>query len=263
MNQLKVEFTFDPKALRVIMDTLRELMTDANLLFTQKGLEITGVDPNRLAMINLQLEPTSDMVMNENEEVFFGVYIPFLYKMLRYCNSTDKACFRIFSADRDTMILDMVNEEGTTTLTSQFKNIMIPVDRFPSHENDNEYSSLRMSSSTLGKQLKEVLSISKHVKLRFDKTMFVLYASNENSNVTRENRAAAYFQRANDLVYEGVFMIRYLDKFLKPNLSDTITICFGHGLPLEISHSFDKGSMRMKLSPVTWSFDETEALVRQ
>lgn len=263
MNQLTVEFTFDPKGLRTIMDTLRELMTDANLLFTRKGLEVTGVDPNRLAMINLQLESNSEMVMNENEEVFFGVYIPFLYKMLRYCNSTDKARFRIFSADKDVMILDVVNEEGTTTLTSQFKNIMIPVDRFPPPQHDNEYSSLRILSSTLGKQLKEVLSISKHVKLRFDKTMFVLYASNEHSNVTRENRAAAYFQRVDDSVYEGVFIIRYLDKFLKPNLSDTITIRFGRNLPLEISHSFEKGSMRMKLSPVTWNFDGMETPSQQ
>jgi len=253
-----IEFSFDPKALRLILDTLRELLTDANLCFSRRGLSICGIDPNRLVIVDLQLESASEMVMNDNEEIFFGVYIPFLYKMLRYCSPSDKAFFQLNASQPDTLKLVVVNDEGSTAMTSSFKNIMIPVDRYPANQNNSEYFKCRIPSIAFAKQLKEVGAVSKNIKIAFGPNELNLYGSNENSSVIRANKNVSYLDKSPTEVCEYTFILRYLDKFIKPNLSEVVTLRFGANLPMEISHSFDKGVMRMIISPITWNFDEME-----
>lgn len=255
--QSVVEFAFDPKAMRLILDTLRELLTDANLCFSRRGLSICGIDPSRLVIVDLQLESTQEMVMNDNEEVFFGIYIPFLYKMLRYCNSSDKALFQFISSQPEELKLIVVNDEGNTTMTSSFKNIMIPVDRYCTNQNADGYFKCRVASDSFAKQLKEIGAVSKNVKIGFGPDALTLYGQNDNSCINRVNKNVHYLDRVPDNVYEYTFMLRYIDKFIKPNLSEIITLRFGSDQPMEISHSFNKGFMRMAIAPITSNFDET------
>lgn len=260
MNQLVVDFSFDPKELRLVLDTLRELMTDANLMFDRNGMQITGVDPNRLVAVNLQMHAKDGIVMQEHEEIFFGVYIPFLYKVLRYASTGDVATFRIYENELDVMILNITNLSSGAQMLTSFRNVMIPVDRYESTTNNNQFCKLRFPSVVFGKQLKEISSVSKNITLKFENQTFVLSGNNETSSVKRINNNMQYFDAPLSFCYEKTFVLRYLEKFIKPNLSASVLLKFDpSGIePLEMSHTFESGMMRMKIMPVTLNFDGME-----
>jgi proliferating cell nuclear antigen len=242
--------TVKSTAIRVLFESLKEVLTDVNINFTQEHMKISEMDGSKKAMVHLKLETEKFEDYYCENDINLGVNMTSLFKLIKATNSNDtislfvekdepsKLQIRIENTDKITTYkyrLLQIENKGFTILAKEFDSVIT----LPS----SDFQKICRDMNNMGAENVEIKSID-------DKLVFscrgdiadqeTIVGSNHKSDKTKQ-------------LVQGVFSLKFLLLFTKAtNLCNTIDIYLVNDYPIIIEYSVSAlGTVRFLLMPVS------------
>jgi hypothetical protein len=92
-NHLLEMRTLAGNTFRNLLDTLKAVLNDANIIFTEKGLKLAAVDTKRHALVHLFMDASSFQFYHCKQKLTLGVDIDSLHRTMKTNKSNDLMCF--------------------------------------------------------------------------------------------------------------------------------------------------------------------------
>lgn len=223
--------------LKCIADTLKDIMTECWFTFGPDTISLVNVDPEKVALVNMQLRP--DKSKYKCIDTFhFPIYVQTLYKVMRGSKNGDNAILRLQDSNTLTIQIYDSSQKWKSVVSLSSLNNTKPEWNFPAVFYDRE---VLFNSDKLYYILHDLSAISRVFKLTYCPQ--VLYLESEDSTGTSLKFAQPHSSQ--NLQYSASFLIKYLEKFLKPRLTKVVALRIKRGEPLSVVYMMDHGFLEL------------------
>lgn len=241
--------------IKVLMDTLRELLMDTSLRITPEGISIIQLDNTSSCMISLRLEANRFEEFVCDESINIGVNLANFQKLLKTVNTNDTLTLFLEHGDRNRLGIRVENDDKRTRTESKLNlldvddsNLEIPPITFN--------SSIMLPSSYFQRIIRDMSALSDKVDIKSVGRQLILscqgdFCSQEtimkDTDRICENGGDP---DAEDEITQGVFSLRYLLLFTKcSSLSQSLSIFLRSDYPVILDYQMSLGSLKLCLSP--------------
>lgn len=249
-NEILFRFkTVQTNAIRILFESLKNILLDVNFKGDSTGLKLTTIDGTQTAIVNLHL-------MNDKFEEYIcerpvniGINLLSVFKILKGIKHTDTISFTIYNNDESSMFIQSQNSDKKSTITSKIK--LLDMDEKIYNIPDIEFESyITMPSSDFQTYISDLVNISSEIE----------FISNAN-NLTLKSvgdfaeQMIAINETNNDISnseeQSGLYNIKYIQLFTKStNLCGTVEIYLKTGYPLTILYNVaNLGQIKYCLAP--------------
>lgn len=228
-----VTFKHKAQPFKAVLNVLKDLMTDVNIRFEQNEIRILGVDPEKVAVIQAEIVTVEDYTCTDNN-VYVGVNVPYLYKALRGVGREDTLEMQINRATPNTLEITVLTPEKTVRSSLSLKSLDVPLEQavIP----DVQYDAIATLNATdLLRALRDVSHVSKRVALGKMQDTVTLLASGP-MGVSHLALRPSWVKYTEGPMH-GLYLVRYLEKFVKPTTGKTVDICFKQDFPLVVQYT--------------------------
>ena len=115
--------TVQTNAIRILVEALKEILSEANIEFDSTGLKIVAMDSTKTILVHLKLVSEKFDKYYCKSKVIIGVNMLNLHKIIKTVSTTDTLTFHIDESDQN--VLGIVIENGEkNSVTSVELNLM-------------------------------------------------------------------------------------------------------------------------------------------
>ena len=167
-NERIVEFkTVQSNAIRILVEALKDILTDVNLQITSDGLKIISMDGSKQAVINLKLDAAKFEKFHCLSPIRAGLNMTSLYKIIKSIKNTDIITFYILSNSSTKLHIQIENIEKKTNILTVLKLLDIDEDllEIPNIEFDTVKT---MPSNDFQSYIRELSIITNKITLESD-----------------------------------------------------------------------------------------------
>ena len=122
-----VTFKHKAQPFKAVLNVLKDLLTDVNIRFEQGEVRITGVDPEKIAVVQADIVTVEEYICT-GDNVYVGVNIPYLYKAFRGVGRDDTFEMRINRATPNVLDIVVLTPENTIKSSLSVKSLDIPLE---------------------------------------------------------------------------------------------------------------------------------------
>lgn len=246
--------------LKSAFDVLKDLVTDVNFVFCDKGLQITAVDPEKVVALCFHMKlPYEYTFESENKQIFFGVNIPTFSKILK---GADPQHTIELTIQRDTPNVMKVKLEHLTkdmVATTSLYGLALPKDDFQLPERTFEMTA-SLPTKDLARTVKDLSHGTKHITISSslsDPPQFLRFSTE--GDVYSYTTSVSLCPSLDGLQWKtfdvdevhGKYMIKYIEKFLKAQVGPRIEISMNNASVLLLSYeNFSLGTFNMTIAPI-------------
>ena len=229
--------------LKSIADTLKDILTTCWLVFTHDKVELVNVDPEKVVTVKLDIRP---QIENYNcvEPFAFCIYIQVLYKVLRGCKANEKAILQN-NAGAGNLSIEIKDASNTEKMKIVLNGLQDPLPKYiiPNQMYDK---SLTLNTSKLYYIFHDLGAISRVFRLSCSGE-FVAFQSQDESGTN-----LTFCEPVQNLNYKhsATYLIKYVEKFLKPKLSKHVSLRMKDGSPLSVVYYLETGFLEMTIAPL-------------
>lgn len=245
-ESLRREFCFFFKTVqstvvRTLVDAMKEVVADTNLIFDRDGLTIKAMDQPQNAMIHLRLRADrfEEYVCDGTHTC--GVALLHLHRLLKTMSSTD--VLMIYMRRKLLGAIDIHIENNKKAKTSHFRLYLLDLPKTSALRPivpDPQYS-ISIESSELNKIVREMKDIAQNLDIRYHNRTLRFKAVNgtfAEASVFLGIKEDEDEGRALDDIVQGVFSLRYLSMFTKCTpLSKEATLFLKNDFPLIVQYN--------------------------
>lgn len=221
-----------------VLGVLKELLTDVNILFDRTQIRIGGVDPEKLVVTQLSLLHFEEYSCVE-DGIRVGVYVSYLHKMLRGVGPNHIIEMMIKRDTPNVLEITVLNPEKNTRSFTAVRSMDLPLEKVDIPSVDFE-SMVTVPMREFQKALREVSLLSKRVCLGYTGDIIQLIASGPmgvaNLAIGPTPDGLVWHQQTGEGSH-GIYFTKFIEKLVKPDVSDTIDINFRKGFPLVFQYS--------------------------
>lgn len=245
--------TIQSGAIRTLVEVLKEVLTDINLIFDSKGVKIIAMDGSHIALIHMRLDAHKFEVYECAKKIVVGLSMGSLYKLIKTVSNTDTTSFYIDDEKPHELGIKIVNSDKNSM--TDFKLKLLDIDEneinIPDVEINciitmpsNDFQRLCRDMSHLSDAM-EITSEGDELKIRCDGD----FASQE--TIIGQATHGLCVSRTDDDIITGKFSLKYLNLFTKStNLSNTIELYLKNDYPLILKYNVaNLGEIRFCLAP--------------
>lgn len=252
MSNNKILFRFktvQTNAIRILFESLKNILSDVNFKGDSTGLKLTTIDGTQTAIVNLHLMSDKFEEYICERPVNIGINLLSVFKILKGIKHTDTISFTIYNNDESSMFIQSQNSDKKSTITSKIK--LLDMDEKIYNIPDIEFQSyITMPSSDFQTYISDLANISSEIE----------FISNAN-NLTLKSvgdfaeQMIAINETNNDISnseeQSGLYNIKYIQLFTKStNLCGTVEIYLKTGYPLTILYNVaNLGQIKYCLAP--------------
>ena len=252
MSTNKILFRFktvQTNAIRILFESLKNILSDVNFKADSTGLKLTTIDGTQTAIVNLHLQNDKFEEYICEHPVNIGVNLLSVFKILKGIKHTDTISFTVYCNDESSMFIQSQNSDKKATMTSKIK--LLDMDEKIYNIPDIEFDSyITMPSSDFQTYISDLANISQEIE----------FISNVN-NLTLKSigdfaeQSITINEANNDIACSeeqiGVYNIKYIQLFTKStNLCGTVEIYLKTGYPLTILYNVaNLGQIKYCLAP--------------
>jgi len=149
---------------KVLLDVLKDLLTEVNLRFDDTGFKIVSLDPGKIGMVHVSVCHLEKYECNSNP-FYAGIYVAYMYKILRSVNTSHHLEARIRKRDPKTMELVVSNSDKRTQTIHRLKLLNLDVEDISIPVVDFECV-ISMPSVEFQKYIKELSHVSNLITIR-------------------------------------------------------------------------------------------------
>ena len=246
--------TVQSSAFRVLIEALKEILTDANMEFDQTGIKIVAMDASHTVLVHLKLDATKFETFQCSNKLVIGVNMLNLFRLIKTMCNNDT--LTLFVEKNNPNLLGIRIENGEkNTITTQRLNLMdlneesiqIPPATFD--------SVITMPSSDFQKICRDMHNLSETIEIKsVGQQLFFSckgdFASQE--TIMGETAQGMSFIKMNDNeIVQGIFALKHLVLFTKcTNLCNSIEMYLKNDYPLIIQYNVaNLGAIKLCLAP--------------
>lgn len=247
--------TVQSSAFKVLIEALRDLLTDTCIEFDETGMKIIAMDMNHVVLVHLKLDANRFEYYHCENKIVIGVNMLNFHKLIKTINSNDTLTMFMDTADMNHLGIKIENNEKNTRTT--YKLNLLDLDKDSISIDPAEFNSvITMPSSDFQKITRDMNNLADFVEIKNIKNQLVfkcrgdfcqqetVLSDNDNGINNIQNLIA------NEIV-QGVFSLKYLVLFTKcTNLCNTVELYLKNDYALIIKYAVASlGEIKLCLAP--------------
>ena len=234
--------TVQSSAFRVLIEALKEILTDTNLEFDDKNIKVVAMDPSHTVLVHLKLDSDKFEKYYCPNKLLLGINTLNLFKLIKSLQNND--ILTIFVEKNNTNQLGIRMENGEANQITQYKmnlmdlnqeNIQIPPLEFE--------SVITLPSCNFQKICRDMFNLSDNIEITTFGEQITFkcksdIADQETSigQSTSGGMNCVVTENSNEII-QGMFSLKYLVLFTKcTNLSSSIELYLKNDYPLIIRY---------------------------
>jgi len=228
------------------MEAIAVLIDEAELVVSDKGIELKATDPSQISMVDFSL-PKAAFSKFDADNVRLGLDLDYLNQVLSRAQSGDEL---VLSLDEKKSFLS-VSFKGSATRSFQVPLIDTSSNEVPSPKIEFD-SELLIAAGFLQSAFKDAALISTHVTLGCTDAKFFVKANSSKGNLNEEigqdKNTLPEMKVKNEC--KSMFPLDYLQDMLKVASSDTkVSLFLKSNAPIKVSYPIGEASITYFLAP--------------
>lgn len=183
--------------LKRLLDSIKELVTDANFECNEEGINLQAMDNSHVALVAVKLDATGFKKYRCDRPMPLGVNLNSLTKVLK-CAKDDDIC--IIKASDDADILNLVYEARSSDRIAEYDMKLMDIDAETLGIPDTEYDArVTMTASEFTRIVRDLSQLGESVRIEVSKegVRFASEGEAANGNVLLKQTEAAREKYAN------------------------------------------------------------------
>jgi proliferating cell nuclear antigen len=247
--------TVQTGAFKTLIEALKEILTDANIEFTDSSMKIITMDPTQTILVHLKLEKDNFESYYCKNKIFIGVNMLNFFKLIRTLTNND--ALTLFIEDTNTNILGIRIENGEkNSLTNYYLNL-IEVDEATYQIPPAQFESIiTMPSNEFNKICRDMINLSEIIEIKSVGSQMIFsckgeFASQETIIGETSNGLNFVKSTTDDNVIQGYYNLKHLVLFTKcTNLCNSIEMYMKNNFPIVIKFAVGSmGNLKLALAP--------------
>ena len=244
-------------AFRILIEALKEILTEANFIFDESGIKLMAMDSTHSILIHMKLDANSFEFFHCPNKVVVGVNMLNFFKLIKTMTNSETLTLFIEKENENKLgILINNNEKNSQTvyklnlLDIADENIKIPPAEFETE--------LSLPSGDFQKIIRDMVNIGENIEIKSIGTQLILNCSGDfasQETILGETNNGLKFNQVSpkELPIEGLYSLKYLTLFTKcTNLCNQINLYIKNDYPLIIRYSVASlGDIKLCLAPNT------------
>ena len=252
--------TVQSSAFKVLVEALKELLTDTCIEFDATGVKIVAMDSSHVILVHLRLDAGKFEEYRCDQRLSVGVNMLNMHKLIKTINSNDTLTFFMDDDDINHLGIKIENAEKNTRTT--YKLNLLDLDNTKITIEPTEFSDvITLPSADFQKICRDMCNLSELVEIRSINNKLIFCCKGDFCNQetvfsdsddgTRIVPAAAAGGGRRDVVVQGVFNLKYLVLFTKcTNLCNTVELYLKNDYPLIVKYMVASlGEIKLCLAP--------------
>ena len=260
-NQLSHDYALELKtvqssAFRILIEALKEILTDANLEFEENSMKIIAMDASHTVLVHLKLDGKNFEHYHCPHKLVLGVNMLNLFKLIKTMSNNDTLTLYVEQQNQNQLCIKIENGEKNTITTYKLnlmdlneETIQIPPAQFT--------SVITMPSSDFQKICRDMHNLSDAMEIRSAGSQLVFrckgdFAQQETIMGESINHGMKFTQKQEDSeIVQGIFALKHLVLFTKcTNLCNQIEMYLKNDYPLIINYTVASlGNIKLCLAP--------------
>ena len=252
--------TVQSGAFRILIEALKEILTDTNLIFDEGGIKLIATDNSKIVLIHMKLQSENFEHYYCKEKVKIGVNMNNLFKLIKIMSNNDILSLYINENDPNKLGIRIFNEDKNSQTSFKMNLLDISEEeiKIPPAEFETE---LTLPSPDFQKLIRDMTNIGDCVDIKSVGNSLIFecngdFASQEtilNENEDKNNSDGLKFSIMSkpEIPIQGIFSLKYLVLFTKcTNLCNLIHMYIKNDYPLIIKYTVaNLGDIKLCLSP--------------
>lgn len=242
--------TVQSNAIRVLIESLKDILTDVNMHINNQGIKIISMDGSKSAIIHLKLLASQFEVFNCKEEMNIGINMLSLFKILKSIKNNDVISFYI-EKDTTKLNIKLENKEKNTEIVSTLK--LLDIDEHILNIPTIEFETiLTMPSGDFQNYIRDLSTISSEIYIESKNNILTLSVDGDFASqqiFIKQTDSGLVLNKADTAT--GIFNLKYLLLFTKStNLCNNIEIYLKTNFPIIIIYNVaNLGQLKFCLAP--------------
>lgn len=238
---------------KVLLDVLKDLLTEVNLRFDDNGFKIISLDPGKIGMIHVSVCHLEKYYCETNP-FYAGIYVAYMYKILRGVNTSHHLECRVKKRDPKVMELVVSNADKRTQTIHRLKLLDLDVEEINIPVVDFECV-ISMPSVEFQKYIKELSHVSNLITVRGSGKLIQFICNGDLGETCIEISPTPsglnwIHKDAMKETFEGTYFLKYLERFSRGQVDSTVEIYFKQDYPLIMRYEMTIGSVRFCVAPI-------------
>tara|TARA_B100000686_G_C16698527_1_gene921981 strand:+ start:389 stop:1189 length:801 start_codon:yes stop_codon:yes gene_type:complete len=258
INNYKLKLkTEQAGAFRILVEALKEILTEANFIFDDSGIKLMAMDSTHTILIHMKLESDNFEFFHCPKKVTIGVNMLNFFKLIKTMGNSETLTLFVDHENENKLGIMINNIEKNSQTIYKLNLLDIPDDNIsiPPAEFETELS---LPSGDFQKIIRDMVNIGENIELKSIGSQLILnccgdFASQE--TILGETNNGLKFNQTSpeSLPIQGVFSLKYLSLFTKcTNLCNQINLYIKNDYPLIIKYSVASlGNIKLCLAPNT------------
>jgi len=249
--------TVQSSAIKILVEALKEILTDANIIFDKNGIKLIAMDSTHTVLIHMKLESDKFESYHCEKKITAGINMLNLFKLIKTMNNTDTLSIYINKDDTNKLGLRINNQEKNTHTIYKLNLLDIADEeiQIPPAEFETE---LTLPSSDFQKLIRDMVNIGETVEIQSIGNSLKLECNGDFANqitILGETQNGLQYKSnlSPELTVQGIFSLKYLTLFTKcTNLCNNIQLYIKNDYPLIIQYTIASlGIIKLCLAPNT------------
>ena len=247
--------TVQTGAFKTMTEALKEILTDANIEFTDSAMKIITMDPTQTILVHLKLEKDNFESYYCKHKIFIGVNMLNFFKLIRTLTNND--ALTLFIEEHNVNLLGIRIENGEkNSLTNYYLNL-IEVDETTYQIPPAQFESIiTMPSNEFNKICRDMINLSDIIEIKSVGNQLIFSCNGEFANqetIIGETSNGLTFVKSSteDNIIQGYYNLKHLVLFTKcSNLCNSIEMYMKNNFPIVIKFTVGSlGSLKLCLAP--------------
>ena len=247
--------TVQTAAFRILIEALKEILTDANFEFDENGLKIVAMDSTHTVLVHLRLNAENLEEYKCLKKIVLGINLINFYKLMKILGNND--VLQLYVDDENLSVLNIMIKNSEKNSITNFKlnlmdlneeNIEVPPPTFE--------SVITMPSVDFQKICRDMHNLSDELEIKSVGNQLIfsckgLFAEQETSIGASSNGLNFIQNDDSNKIIQGVYALKYLVLFSKcTNLCNSVEVYLKNDFPLIIKYEIASlGEIKLCLAP--------------
>ena len=248
--------TVQTGAFRILVEALKEILTDTNIIFDESGIKLIATDNSHIVLIHMKLIADKFEHFFCDKRLIIGLNMNNLYKLIKTMSNNDILTLFIEKEDPNKLGIKINNVEKNSQTVFKLNLLDISDEEIniPPAVFETE---LTLPSSDFQKLIRDMTNIGENIEIKSIGNTLLLSCEGDFANqetILSETQNGLNFSMTSkpELPIQGVFSLKYLILFTKcTNLCNLIHMYIKNDYPLIIKYDIaNLGEIKLCLSPL-------------
>ena len=247
--------TVQTGAFKTLTEALKEILTDANIEFTDSCMKIITMDPTQTILVHLKLEKDNFESYFCKHKIFIGVNMLNFFKLIRTLTNND--ALTLFIEADNTNLLGIRIENGEKNSLTTYYLDLIEVNEATYQIPPAQFESIiTMPSNEFNKICRDMINLTDIIEIKSVGSQLIFSCKGEfakQETIIGETSNGLNFVKSSteDNIIQGYYNLKHLVLFTKcTNLCNSIEMYMKNNFPIVIKFSVGSlGSLKLALAP--------------